>query len=81
MRHYAADDFIDGVTDTKKDLVEKKISLLQDFCILRKNDDREPLVKTVLEECSSEYEMSRILHDVLVDNITLDAMLTRKGVM
>lgn len=85
MKHYAVDDFIGGAyvgaTDTKKDLVEKKIALLHDFCLLKKNDDREPLVKAVLDKCVDEYEMSRVLRDVLVGNTTLDAMLTRKGVM
>ena len=85
MKHYAVDDFIGGeyvgATDTKKDLVDKKISLLHDFCLLKTDDDREPLVRAVLDKCTDEYDMSHVLHDILVGNTTLDAMLTRKGVM
>ena len=82
---YTADDFIGGAfvgsTDTKQDLVDKKVSLLHDFCLLKKNDDREQSVRAVLDKCNTENEMSIVLHDVLVGNTTLDAMLTRKGVM
>ena len=85
MKHYAVDDFIGGAyvgaTETKKDFVNKKISLLHDFCILHDDDYREPLVETVLNQCNTEHEMTTVLHDVLVGRTTLNARLTQKGVM
>lgn len=88
MKTYRIDEFISpGIktTDTLEDVVDKKISLLYDFCILKrdkytKKDQREELVRTMLTECGTEQRITALLHDVLADRISLDELLKRNEV-
>lgn len=75
---YGIDDYT-TVSDVLQDAVDKKVSLLYDFCILHKR--QEPQVRTLLTQCKSENEMTRVLHDVLLGRTTLTQLLKKKGVM
>ena len=79
MKHYCIDEFIidehNTYMDKKADIIDKKISLLHDFCILSRLDKREMLVRVFLDKYNTEAQMTRVLHDVLVGNKTLDEML------
>ena len=65
------------------ELINEKISLLYDFCILtmqgHKHDNSECRVREMFSACKSEREMERTLHDVLVGKETLEQLLARKG--
>ena len=65
-----------------KSAVREKISLLRDFCIL-KRDEKEKIeaTKKLLSQCANEYEAERLLHGVFTDRYTLDDLLISKGVM
>lgn len=86
MLHYAVNDFFNTeCDDTMSVIIDKKVSLLYDFCILtsshKHSDPREYYVRKMLADCDTEYHMSILLRDVLTDKITLDDLLHRKGVM
>jgi len=80
MKHYLVDEFIqDTQNHTKADLIDKKVSLLYDFCLLRtfqcKPDRREKAVREFLAKYSTEAQMTRVLHCVLVGDKTLNELL------
>lgn len=81
---YSIDEFNSDniiVTHTKKQMVDKKISLLHDFGFIEYESDIVPLVEGVLNKCNTENEMSVVLHDVVTYRETLTDMLKRKGVL
>lgn len=65
------------------ELINEKISLLYDFCILtmrgHKHDPYERRTREMLNACQTENEISRVMHDILVGNYTLEQTLIRKG--
>ena len=84
---YCATEFLgEEITpNTLEEEVDKKVSLLYDFCILRskshrpRNDRREPTVRQMLMECGSAIRMDNALHPVLRGDCTLNELLKRKG--
>lgn len=89
MKNYDADEFLFNFEDdTISNAVDKKVSLLYDFCILVEKgarnklpDRRENALRLLLGRCSDEYAMTHLLRDVLLGHCTLDELLDRKGVM
>lgn len=87
MKQYEVSEFIQNSTELSIiDAVDKKVSLLYDFCILRKPrgvscDKREKYVRKWLSTYTSEHHMTNALHGILVGNTTLDNVLTQKGYM
>lgn len=82
MKHYQVDEFIHDehnlctpYTGNKNNIIDKKVSLLYDFCILTKSDKRETSVRNVLAKYNTEAEMTRALHNVLVGKCTLDKFI------
>ena len=75
---YGVDDYT-TTSDTLHDAIDKKVSLLYDFDLLVKK--HEPQIRTLLSQCSNEYEMTRVLHDVLLGRVTLSQLLRKKGLM
>ena len=80
MAHYTIDEFLSNNEDTNiKAVVDKKVSLLYDFCILRQSgtsrDGREAAVRAYLQRYSTEAQVTRVLHDVVVGNKTVDQLL------
>ena len=71
---------------TLGDIIDKKISLLYDFCILkhkrfRKPDDREDAVRKLLSQYQSEYSMTKAIRPVVFGERKLDDFLHEKGVI
>ena len=89
MLEYCANEFLgmDITPNTLAEEVDKKVSLLYDFCILHqkshrpRDDRREPLVRKVLMECNSEQHMTRVLRPVILGECTLEDLLQHKGVI
>lgn len=67
---------------TTEEFVNEKVELLYDFRILRhrrgKPDSREDAVRKLLTKCGTETRMEIVLHDVLLDRISLTELLQRK---
>lgn len=62
----------------KEELINDKIKILKDFCILSKGRSKsEPAVRNILKGCDTEYQMENKLHDLLCGNETLQAFITR----
>lgn len=86
-KHYNIDTFLDETEQTKEDVIDQKVSLLYDLSKLvygrynTMNDDREPLVRKLLDTYESETAMTTVLHDVVMGYTTLDALLKQKGVI
>lgn len=85
MTEYNVDEFI-GVEapTTYEEEVDKKVSLLYDFCILHKRkyqkpDEREDAVRNFLRSYNSEVLMDNAVRNILVGNCTLNEALKRKG--
>jgi hypothetical protein len=86
MPEYIVDEFI-GVNaepTTYDNEVEKKVSLLYDFCILHKRkykqpDEREAAVREFLRSYGSEVLMDNAVRGILVGDYTLTELLRRKG--
>jgi hypothetical protein len=82
---YNVDEFIGASTEptTYETEVEKKVSLLYDFCILHKHrqkaDEREAAVRGLLKSYKSTVIMDNAVHDILVGKAKLDDTLKRKG--
>lgn len=86
MQEYNIDEFVgtNAEPTTYETEVEKKVSLLYDFCILqrrkfRKPDEREEAVRKLLKSYGSEIIMDNEVHDILVGKKKLDDTLARKG--
>lgn len=58
-----------------KKYIQSKIYLLRNFCILSKNDKREPIVREVLAQKQNEIQVENFLHDILMGRTTLDQAL------
>lgn len=58
-----------------KKYIQSKIYLLRNFCIIGKNDPREPIVKQVLAAKQNEIQVENFLHDILMGRKTLDQAL------
>lgn len=74
------DGFINGTASPVEEAAEEKIMLLEDLGILTRKGDRykKELLHEHLLKCSSEYEMTRMLHDVVRGNETIDDLLAKK---
>ena len=62
-----------------KEYIREKIRILRAFCILKYNDEREPIVRRILAARKNEIQIDQFLHDVLRGNETLDQAI--QGVM
>lgn len=58
-----------------KKYIQEKIYLLRNFCVISKNDPREPLVKKVLAEKQNEIQVENFLHDIIRGYKSLDQAL------
>lgn len=67
---------------TIDDIINEKVDLLYDFCILLgRHDHREKAVRTMLKECGTEYRMTIKLHDILRGRRTLNQVLKEGGLI
>ena len=86
--YYSVDEFNGNQNDMymqdTNSLVEKKVNMLYDFCILRRrkgrwgkelSDSREDAVREMLAACGTERAMTIRLHDVLKGDCSLDSIL------
>jgi hypothetical protein len=86
-KHYNIDTFLDETPQTKTDVIDQKILLLYHHHKLLcsrgevMDDEREPLVRKVLDTYESETQMTIATHDVIWDREGIDTWLKRKGVM
>lgn len=86
MRHYQAEEFI-GATkpDTKETIIEKKISLLYDFCVLTtrrgKPDEREKAVRDLLAHYRTEEQITNAVNPLIRYTKTLNEALKERGLM
>ena len=64
-------------------VINDKISLLYDFCILtmrqHQHDPGESRVREMFKSCKTEDEMQRTIRGVLFGTETLEQLLARKG--
>ena len=75
---YGIDDYTNA-SDTIESAIDKKVSVLYDFCILKGAEDkREDAVRKLLETCGNEQKMQIVLHDVLLERTTLTELLKKK---
>ena len=85
MKHYTPEEFLfDTKPTTLKDEVEKKISLLYDFCILVKSkasthDKREDFLRQMLLNKGTITSMGNTVRDLLTGKISLNQLLRRNG--
>ena len=86
MLEYNIDEFIgeEETPTTYENEVDKKISLLYDFCILHKRkyqrpDEREDAVREFLRSYGSPILLDNAVRNILVGNCELDETLKRKG--
>ena len=80
MRMSVLDEFINGTVDPVEIAAVKKIHLLEDLCILKRKRDKhkKELILSYLLKCESEHEMTRMLHDVVRGDETIEELLARK---
>ena len=84
---YQVDEFLGmgGGLSTMSVLVDKKVSLLYDFCLLRtkkgRPDEREDAVRKWLSTYCTETQLDRALHSILTGDASLNTTLTKKGLM
>ena len=59
--------------------IDEKVSLLHDFCILRKGATKqEAAIRNILANCPSEIAMEQKLYNVLRGNETLKDLIKRE---
>jgi hypothetical protein len=81
MKAYTIDEFtVAPCIDTLQDVIDKKISLLYDFCILRhpkkkEADPREQSVRTALTKYGSKYRIDAKMRDVLIGDTPIETLL------
>ena len=67
-------------TGTFEDEVDKKIKLLYHFCVLKRKDQRIPMVCNILMACcTNRDQLDDILADVVRGRYTITELLKRKG--
>lgn len=81
MRHYSVDDFLNSASSTPyKVEVEKKISLLYDFYILKRtrkcSDSREEDVRRVFLTYKTSIRLDNAVHGIFTGDYTLDSLLS-----
>jgi hypothetical protein len=85
MYTYCADDIMSKTTDTLDVLIEKKISLLYELCMLtmrkHKNDPREDAVRKILSRCTSGTQIDNALYGVVRYECTINDLIRAKGVI
>lgn len=60
-------------------IIDEKIELLHDFCILRGNAHKqEQAVRNILANCKTEVQMEQKLHNVLKGEETLKDLIMRE---
>ena len=76
------DEFLGYNTTTKsiEKIAAQKIAILYQLGHLTKYDHRTDRMFALLNKCTSEYQMTAMLHDVIVGNKDLDTLLEEKGV-
>ena len=80
MRCSMIDEFINNTIDPVEVAASKKINLLEDLGFLKRKKDKnkKEILLDYLLKCSSEHEMTRMLHDVVRGNETIEELLARK---
>lgn len=85
MPEYNVDEFIGIDTEPTpyEAEVDKKVSLLYDFCVLHKRkmqaDEREAAVRKLLQSYGSPIMMDNAVRDILMGKAKLNDTLKRKG--
>ena len=85
-KEYGVDEFIGVDTNetTIADEVDKKVSMLYDFCVLKgkrgSKDEREKAVRELLGSYTSVTEIDNAVRDVIISGHSIDEMLKRKGI-
>ena len=87
MPEYNVDEFIsvNAEPTTYDEEVEKKISLLYDFCILHKRrrcqqrDEREKAVRALLLSYGDANKLNKVVRDIITGEQSINAEL-RKGI-
>ena len=82
MKHYKVEEFLMNSKPGKfADEVEKKISILYDFCLLRRRkqepDAREDMVRDLFLKLKSMDTVSGIVRDLQFERITINELLRR----
>ena len=82
---YNIDEFlgVNAEPTTFEDEVDKKVSLLYDFCILhrrkyKKADEREDAVRKMLYSYGTPIAMDNAVHDILVGKKNINDAIKRK---
>ena len=84
---YNADEFIstESTECPKDEIIDKKVSLLYDLCVLiggkKRKDEREKAVRELLASYTNEQQIDNAIHPIIVGNCTLNQTLKRKGYM
>ena len=84
---YNADEFIstESTECPKDEIIDKKVSLLYDLCVLiggkKRKDEREKAVRELLASYGNEQQIDNAIHPIIVGNCTLNQTLKRKGYM
>ena len=84
-RHYQADEFLYNTTsDPMNVVVDKKVSLLYELCILCKSrkdrDARETALREILSKYTTEDALNNALHDIVRGNKSINTFLAQKGI-
>lgn len=86
IKNYQVNEFIEEGRPhvaTQSENIDKKVSLLYDFCILRMHkktpDARESAVREWLSTYATESQMTSALHTILVGDCTLNNTLKKRG--
>lgn len=82
MKTYDVDEFTNAKNENCpiEEIVEKKISLLHDFCLI-KGESQADDVRELLSSCGNEIQMDNILHDILVGKTTMESVLKYRGIL
>ena len=86
-RNYQVDDFLQSKQDPMDIVIDKKVSLLYDLCVLvstrhdKHDDPREEAVKAWLKEYATERQLDNAVHDVVIGKTKINTVLSTKGLM
>ncbi len=88
MNHYyQVNDFIAPKQEPISVVIDKKISILYDFGILKgtkvhiHDDHRESVVREWLKQYKTERQLDVAVRDLIIEEVPLDTILKRKGLM
>ena len=79
---YISDDYLTTKPEPISVVIDKKIALLYDFCLLVQgkdgsDDDYEAPLRSILKEYPTEHSITMAIHDIIMERISIEEFIAQ----